>query len=71
MCKIKEGDKVMFADAVVKRCGHSKYVADMRGTVVKVIDNRIARVDCGDTYISEEGNRVRSIPCANLVKVKS
>lgn len=65
---IKVNDNVMFSKDVVRRCGHSKDVADMRGRVTEITD-RVATVDTSGTYPNSEGNSIRSIPVANLVLV--
>ena len=56
----------MFTNEVVKRCEHSKYVADMRGTIISIVYGKIARVDTHGSYPNEEGNSIRSIPIKNL-----
>jgi len=65
--KIKIDDIVMFTDEVVKRVGHDKRTADMRGKVISIVSGgKVAKVDTGKTFISEEGNSIRYIPIANL-----
>jgi hypothetical protein len=67
--KCKIGDKVMFTDDVVRRCGHDKHTADMRGTVVDILTaGKVVRVDTHGTYPNEDGNSVRCIPANNLTK---
>jgi hypothetical protein len=69
---MKVGQKVMFTNEVVKRCGHSKDVADMRGVII--FNERCAKsvvcVDTQGTYPNEEGSSIRYIPIKNLVVVK-
>lgn len=62
---IKIDDAVMFKDSVVRRCGHSKDVADMRGVVISMSGN-IARVETNGTWPAEDGRTVRWIPVANI-----
>ena len=63
------GTQVKFCESVVRTCGHDARVANMRGTVLAFIANgKAVKVDCGDTYISEEGRKVRSIPVNNLMR---
>lgn len=65
--KIKINDVVMFADEVVKRAGHDKRIADMRGTVVSIVaGGKVAMVETNGTFVNEEGNSLRGIPVANL-----
>lgn len=63
---ITVGMRVMFSSFVLRQTGHSDRVAKMRGVVLE-ISGRVASVDCGDTFISEDGRNVRSVPVANLV----
>jgi len=65
---IKPGQTVAFSQQVIKRAGYSKDLADMRGVVLSV-SGKVARVDTKGTWVNEEGNSVRSIPCANLTVV--
>ena len=68
---MKIGTKVMFSNKVVKQCGHSKDVADMRGEIIGFIsDGKVARVDTHGTYPNEEGNSIRCIPTGNLIAVE-
>ena len=65
--KIKIDDKVMFTDDVVKRCGHDKRTADMRGIVISIVSSgKVAMVETNGTYVNEEGKSLRGIPIANL-----
>jgi hypothetical protein len=70
---MKVGQKVMFSNDVVKRCGHSKDVADMRGVILEspMCNKNVVRVDTEGTYPNEEGNNIRYIPIKNLVVVNS
>ena len=62
---LRVGDKVGFAASVVARTeGHA---ASMRGTIVRFSANgQIAFVECGETFISEDGRTLRGIPTHNL-----
>lgn len=64
---IAVNQKVMFKNEVIKRCGHSKYVADMRGIILEV-KGKICKIDTQGTYPNEEGSSIRWIPCNNLIK---
>ena len=65
--RIEVGSKVLFNQVVIRRLGHDKRAADMRGVVLEIAGNRhVAVVDCGDTYTSEDGRKIRSFPLANL-----
>jgi hypothetical protein len=65
--KIKINDIVMFTDEVVKRVGHDKRTADMRGKVLSIVSNgKVAKVDTGKTFTSDEGISIRYIPIANM-----
>jgi hypothetical protein len=68
---MKVGQRVMFSDAVVRRCGHDKTVADMRGVIIfsERTNKYIACVDTEGTLPNEEGNSIRYIPIKNLVVV--
>jgi hypothetical protein len=69
---IKIGDKVVFKNSVVVRAGHDKYIADMRGEVLEIMGyGKIAKVDCGNTFVGQDGKTVRFIPIANLQKFLS
>ena len=57
----------MFTDEVVKRAGHDKRIADMRGKVISIVSNgKVAMVDTNGTFVNDDGNPVRGIPIANL-----
>ena len=66
MKKITIGSRVMFSAAVVRQAGHCARTANMRGTVLSIA-GRVATVDCGDTFTSDDGRSVRGVPLANLV----
>lgn len=69
MAKLKIGDVVAFAPAVVARAGHNKLDGDARGRVLSV-DGAVISVDfAGTWYLHENGGTVRYIPAANLIKV--
>ena len=46
---MRVGQGVMFSAAVVKQCGHSKDVADMRGVIIEsgMCNKNVVRVDTG------------------------
>jgi len=67
---MQTNQKVMFKDEVVKRCGHQKHVADMRGIIMEV-KGKVCKVDTAGTYPNEDGNSIRWIPVANLRKAVS
>ena len=62
MNKLKVGDKVRFSREVVARTGFD----EMRGEVIALKGEKLAWVDCGDTFKSEDGREQRLIPVANL-----
>ena len=67
--KFNVGDRVAFARHVVKRLGHDKRTADMRGHVV-AIDGPVVAVDFAGTWTPhEDGSNVRYVPSANLTKI--
>ena len=68
---MRVGQGVMFSAAVVKQCGHSKDVADMRGVIIEsgMCNKNVVRVDTGGTYPNEDGGPVRCIPIKNLVVI--
>ena len=67
--KFNIGDRVAFARHVVKRLGHDKRTADMRGHVV-AIDGAVVAVDFEGTWApNEDGSNVRHVPGANLTKI--
>lgn len=67
---IKPGQLVAFSQAVLKRCGGDKSIADMRAIVLSLMSNgKVAQVDTRGTYPNEDGNSVRYIPVANLTVV--
>ena len=69
---LKIGDKVCFKTSVVKRVQGDVTTAGMRGVVVEIVcDGKVARVDCGNTFTSEDGRTIRGIPVANLTKFLS
>jgi hypothetical protein len=69
--KIRINDRVMFKDEVVKRSGHDKRTADMRGVVVGLYSGgMVAQVETNGTYISEDGRSLRGIPVNNLTLAK-
>ena len=53
MSKITIGTRVMFTSAVVRQAGHSARTANMRGDVLSIA-GKVATVDCGDTFTSED-----------------
>lgn len=65
---LKAGDTVAFSKAVIKRLGYCATTAAMRGVVLG-LNGKVARVDTKGSWANEEGNPVRFIPVANLVKV--
>jgi len=68
--KIKPGQCVAFSQAVLRRAGCDKTLADMRGTVIELISaGKVARVDTHGTWTTEDGGRIRAIPCANLTPI--
>lgn len=67
---IRAGDNVAFSAAVGRRCGHDKRTGDARGRVVSVA-GRVAEVDFEGTFTREDGERVRWVPVANLVRVRA
>jgi len=69
MSKITIGTRVMFTSVVVRQAGHSARTANMRGDVLSIA-GKVATVDCGDTFTSEDGRTVRSIPLANLAPAR-
>jgi hypothetical protein len=66
--KFSIGDNVAFSRAVVRRLGYDKYTADARGRVV-AIDGRVVAVDFGRTMVRADGETVRYVPAANLIRV--
>ena len=63
---IQIGDVVVFKGSVIARCGHSLSTQSIHGQVVALIcNNRVAEVDV------DGEQRRRSIPVANLTKVKN
>lgn len=65
--QLRKGDRVMFADSVVRRCGRDKAVADMRGHIVALVSGgRVAIVETNGTYTADDGRTERAIPAANL-----
>lgn len=71
--KFNIGDKVAFAQSVLKRMGHDKQQADARGIVVGVMSGgKVVSVDWGGTWLPhEDGGTVRTLPAANLTKILS
>jgi hypothetical protein len=70
--KIKLGQRVAFSQAVLRRAGCDKTIADMRGTVIELISaGKVARVDTHGTWPNEDGGSIRAIPCANLTPIMS
>ena len=73
--KFNVGDRVAFARHVVKRLGHDRRVADVRGRVVAVSGpgiggGEIVSVDFEGTWEPhEDGSNVRHVPGANLTKI--
>jgi|LakMenE18May11ns_1017448.scaffolds.fasta_scaffold9162371_2 hypothetical protein len=62
----KPGQKVAFAQSVLKRMGPSP----MRGTVLSLHSGgKVAEVDTGGTWPNEDGNSIRFIPVANLTPI--
>ncbi len=62
----KPGQKVAFAQSVLKRMGPSS----MRGTVLALHSGgKVAEVDTGGTWPNEDGNSIRFIPVANLTPI--
>ena len=69
---MKTGDKVCFNAKTVKRSGYAKRTSDMRGVVIEMLSHgKVARVDCGDTFLSEDGRSSRCIPTSNLSVIKN
>jgi len=58
---MKIGDFVRFKPVVIKRCGHDKALADLKGEVVAIV---------GKTVDVKFPDRLRSIPTANVEIVK-
>lgn len=70
MKTVKVNQRVAYTQAVISRCGYSKHLADMRGTVTDVIcDGKLAVVDTHGTYPDDQGNSVRCIPVFNLTPI--
>jgi hypothetical protein len=68
MIKFSKGDRVAFADGVVRRLGVDKTVADARGRVVAV-NGPVISVDFAGTWIPHaDGGTVRHVPAANLTR---
>lgn len=68
--KLAIGSRVKFKNSVVRQSNHDKRVADMRGVIVDIYSNgKVASVDTGNTFLSEDGRNIRGIPLANLEPV--
>lgn len=62
------GDNVKLTKDVIARVGTGKFV---QGVIVELLcDNKVARVDFKGTWNSITGETIRSIPVANIRKVK-
>ena len=67
---MKIGQHVAFKQSVIRRLGHDKITANMRGQVLSIVSGgKVAEVDTSGTYPNEEGNSVRFIPVANLTTI--
>lgn len=65
----KQNQRVAFTQAVIRRTHDQARTANMRGTILEIVDGRLARVDTHGTYPNEDGESVRLIPLANLTPI--
>jgi hypothetical protein len=65
------GDRVQFADSVVKRLGHDAECANAKGVVVGWCGPGAMKVDFEGTWIPHEetGSSVRAVPRRNMQKM--
>ena len=67
----RPGDRVAFAQAVIRRCDDQAFTAAARGTVLSV-RGPIVSVDWHGSWIEhEDGGTVRHLPAANLTRILS